>query len=817
MNVKNSSCIRKLAVRTLKKSSKRNIIAVAAIALTTLLITSIFSVAFSFKTASDTFNGRIAGCNADVYFDDLSDSQRDEVLSLRGIKETGEQIRVGMNGDQQFNNRPLEIAYLDDQSMEWCYATPLEGRAPEEYDEVVVDKGLLRMMDLPEETGTTINIPYYSYVDKTPVVGTFEVVGLYEENTIGPCHYVCVSEEYAKSVNGVSRLNLELKGDAMGFMENVLNSTDIDQCGQYQASDMSGTDFESVAIIGVFLLVIGFSGYLIIYNIFQISVVNDISYYGLLKTIGVTGRQLKKIIRIQSLILSAVGIPLGLVLGYFVGRMTSPAIFASTIFAPVANSFSVSPWIFVISCVFALVTVFISCSRPGRIASRISPVEAFRYSEVKTDNKNNKRVSGLSGMAMRNLARNKKKTILVFLSMALPVVILSLGISLANSMSFEDYYSSDYAFKVSNNSYFNYEIPTSVSGHVKDFISDADIENINDELDFKTFGSAYTTAGIPEADGGLFSVVTGIDDVLFDKVDVIEGDIDPLFDPDSDSVAFIADSFVDREVHVGDKVTVDYGYTRFKDSRTGEIIEDEGSLSAVPFKYLDTEKVDNTKEYVICAIVQPSSDLYIGYTFYDSYELLLPASRLEADADGNIYRYLTVFDSPASGDMEESDDAIKEYCEEHGLMYRSAVTERIEFNNYEGAIRKITITLCVVLLVIGILNFINAVLTGILTRSHEFAVLKAIGMTDRQQERVLIAEGIIYVMGSILLGTAVYTILHFPFTAFFADMDYIDPHFSLVPITAIALVFAVFGILIPYLVYSVVKRKTVVERLRINE
>ena len=580
-------------------------------------------------------------------------------------------------------------------------------------------------------------------------------------------------------MNGVSRLNLELKGDAMGFVENVLNSTDIDQCGQYQASDMSGTDFESVAIIGVFLLVIGFSGYLIIYNIFQISVVNDISYYGLLKTIGVTGRQLKKIIRIQSLILSAVGIPLGLVLGYFVGRMTSPAIFASTIFAPVANSFSVSPWIFVISCVFALATVFISCSRPGRIASRISPVEAFRYSEVKTDNKNNKRVSGLSGMAMRNLARNKKKTILVFLSMALPVVILSLGISLANSMSFEDYYSSDYAFKVSNYSYFNYEIPTSVSGHVKDFISDADIENINDELDFKTFGSAYTTAGIPGADGDLFSVVTGIDDVLFDKVDVIEGDIAPLFDPDSDSVAFIADSFIDREVHVGDKVTVDYGYTRFKDSRTGEIIEDEDSLSAVPFKYLDTEKVDNTKEYVI--------------------------------------RYLTVFDSPASGDMEESDDAIKEYCEEHGLMYRSAVTERIEFNNYEGAIRKITITLCVVLLIIGILNFINAVLTGILTRSHEFTVLKAIGMTDKQQERVLIAEGIIYVMGSILLGTAVYTILHFPFTAFFADMGYIDPHFSLVPITAIALVFAVFGILIPYLVYSVVKRKTVVERLRINE
>ena len=58
------------------------------------------------------------------------------------------------------------------------------------------------------------------------------------------------------------------------------------------------------------------TGYLIIYNVFQISVAGDIRFYGLLKTIGTTPRQLKRIIRIQALSLSAAGIPLGLLLGW---------------------------------------------------------------------------------------------------------------------------------------------------------------------------------------------------------------------------------------------------------------------------------------------------------------------------------------------------------------------------------------------------------------------------------------------------------------------------------------------------------------------
>ena len=81
-----------------------------------------------------------------------------------------------------------------------------------------------------------------------------------------------------------------------------------------------------VAAIAAVLLLILFTGYLIIYNVFQISVTNDIRFYGLLKTIGTTGRQLKRIIRYQALALSLAGIPVGLLLGWLVGAGLTPAV-----------------------------------------------------------------------------------------------------------------------------------------------------------------------------------------------------------------------------------------------------------------------------------------------------------------------------------------------------------------------------------------------------------------------------------------------------------------------------------------------------------
>lgn len=68
-------------------------------------------------------------------------------------------------------------------------------------------------------------------------------------------------------------------------------------------SSQLGESMDATTLIAIltFLALVIFTGYLIIYNIFQISVTGDIRFYGLLKTIGVTPRQLKRIIRQQAL------------------------------------------------------------------------------------------------------------------------------------------------------------------------------------------------------------------------------------------------------------------------------------------------------------------------------------------------------------------------------------------------------------------------------------------------------------------------------------------------------------------------------------
>ena len=172
----------------------------------------------------------------------------------------------------------------------------------------------------------------------------------------------------------------------------------------------------------------------IIYNVFQISVTNDIRFYGLLKTIGTTPRQLRRIIRHQALALSLAGIPLGLAAGWLVGGQLTPVVIAQL--DGVVSVVSVDPVIFLLAALFSLVTVFLSCRKPGRMAGRVSPVEAVRYTEGTAGKKTRaRRASGgvsLLSMARANLGRSRVKTAVTITSLALAVVLLNVTATFAN-------------------------------------------------------------------------------------------------------------------------------------------------------------------------------------------------------------------------------------------------------------------------------------------------------------------------------------------------------------------------------------------------
>jgi putative ABC transport system permease protein len=132
-----------------------------------------------------------------------------------------------------------------------------------------------------------------------------------------------------------------------------------------------------------------FTGYLIINNIFRIAVSNDVRFYGLLKTIGTTGRQIKRIILLQAVVLAAIGIPVGAAAGYFLGIVIT-RVTAVNMDGIVMVS-SIDPLIFVGASLFSLITVYLSCGKPRRMAAKISPIEALRYTEQEEGKKGENR------------------------------------------------------------------------------------------------------------------------------------------------------------------------------------------------------------------------------------------------------------------------------------------------------------------------------------------------------------------------------------------------------------------------------------------
>lgn len=132
------------------------------------------------------------------------------------------------------------------------------------------------------------------------------------------------------------------------------------------------TSSESIVPAVVFILMFVVCGYLLIYNIFDISVMQDVRQYGLLRTIGTSTRQIKSIVNRQAVWLTLIGLPIGLIAGFFAGWVLLPIVteIINLEYSMVGTSVSTSPLIFVIAALFTILTVLISTRKPAKRRQR---------------------------------------------------------------------------------------------------------------------------------------------------------------------------------------------------------------------------------------------------------------------------------------------------------------------------------------------------------------------------------------------------------------------------------------------------------------
>ena len=142
----------------------------------------------------------------------------------------------------------------------------------------------------------------------------------------------------------------------------------------------------------------------------------------------------------SDLVLKALGIPIGMLLGAGVGVVLLPVVMNYLTFAAsTTNAVQWNPWIFLGSGLFSLITVGISCQKPGTIASKVSPIEAVRFTEgqnqtfqkeKKRKKKRKTRTVSPAVMAAANLGRNKKKLCIVVASLSLSLILVNAVYSL---------------------------------------------------------------------------------------------------------------------------------------------------------------------------------------------------------------------------------------------------------------------------------------------------------------------------------------------------------------------------------------------------
>lgn len=873
MKNNNGASIRKLSSRSLKNNRMRNMFAIMAITLTCTLFTAAFSLLSGAMQKAQETTMHEVGTKCHVGLKAATTEQYEKVIADPLVKKSGYNIFIARA--ENILKRQAELRYTPyEENLSDMFIELEEGHLPVEKNEIVVDTIIMDELRISYALGEKVPLTF-TFMDRV-IEDEFIVSGYYKGDHISHASELFLSESYWKELKGsltdddfkqwgkdhpedkdvgLMAVNIFLDNDS-NLEEKITNiiknagyepDTELDYGVNwaYMGSRISSLDPITYAFLILAVSVIFASGYLIIYNIFQISVINDIRFYGLLKTIGTTKKQIRRLISHQAVFLSIIGIPIGLLIGFLIGKATLPIAMSIGDATNIDTSLEFNPFIMVFGAVFSAITVFLSCRKPGKIAGNVSPIEAVKYtdSDFTKRHKKRKRSSRFSAlsMALSNLGRNKRTTVVVTAAISLSIILLAIIMTAVRSFRLDQYIEQRIVgdFLIGN---VNVTDMSPMTGDVsidEEYLSLADsqegIESINkmwvqyatfikiDENAAKAYRkldeegklkrNEYTNVdgrltGEDPIDGYAYKY----DTALFDNLKVIEGSLDAEKFQNGKYILLGKmrgnDSMTesDHVYHPGDKVVVE---SITEDSTFYEIKNEAGETIGVEYENLAND------EYEVMAIVDIPASMDLHRYPSNACDFILPLQTPAVNSECFAVSYQI-----ADEYQDDFEDAIKYYSENvnrfMGYMSKESIAN--EFNSMLFAITSIGIALAATIALIGILNFINAMITEIIARKREFAMLQSIGMTNAQLQKTLICEGIAYiaisagvsfVLGS-LLSWKVLEALNNVFLFF-------EYRFQLLPFIITIPILLLVAVLAPLLSFKQLRNKSIVERLRESE
>lgn len=777
--------LNRFTVRSLLLNKKRTIVTIIGIILSTAMICATAGLITTFQNTMVEYTKKNSG-DYYVRFSDVKDTDIDNIIQNGEVKSSMISQEVGYAEFKESQNEYKPYFYIkeyDSNALENYDINLISGRLPQNSNEVLisesietdggkkynvgdkltVDIGVRKIDDeilnqqnpliLDETEGDNVSETFEKLYTKE-----YEIVGVTKRLDSEPYSapgYTLISklEKYNNEVDLFIKTKSAKK--VFDFAKEINGVADINDNGKYETNynnellrymGVSYNENVNSMLYGVASVVISIimvTSIFVIRNSFSISVTERFKQYGMLASIGATPKQIKRNVLFEGIVLGLIAVPLGILGGtfavYVLVKITE-GLLASSLNG-VSFVYSIPLIAICISCVLSFVTIILSALVPGIKASKISPIDAIRSSndikikgkKLKTSKLFNK-LFGIEGqIAVKNLKRSRKKYRTTVISIFVSIVVF---ISLNTVI--------DYGFKMSNMYYEDLGYNISISGkrHM------GDQEEINAKM-LNYYSSISKLNNINE-----YSVIKSYNFTCDKKY--LSTRANEIYS--EDEFANVEILSVGKEEY--EKYLKELGLDVSKCSQKGILIDNINSYydsKYVGFNYLNVkegEKIELTEDdkKSTIEIVKRAKEAPMGVM-----ELSDTAYVIVSDEFIDKYNYHVQ-------SMNINSDNPDKLIEDIENMDKEMYNE-VYINNYDEYMKQNDALILVmsiflygfitVISLIGVTNIFNTITTNMALRSNEFAVLKSIGMTDKEFSKMINIESVLYGFKSLLYGIPV--------------------------------------------------------------
>ena len=775
--------LNELTIKNLKLNKKRTIVTIVGIVLSVALICAVAGMVTSFQAT--LVNIAITdGGNRHLTIENVSKKDLKYFTNNSHVKSMYLSESFGYAKVDNIN-KYKPYAYVVGYTKSAFDNTTLKlvsGRLPENNKEIIVSVPFKNSAKV--KIGDTISLDIGKRVCTDGTILNQSNPYFVEEGETDLCHeYITDTSKHEYKIVGITeRLNYNIEGysapgytlitkidnvsdninvsllfkDAKYYKEyinNIANDNDLnkynitlnDELLRWSGASLSDRTMNMLyTVAGVVIGIIILTSVFVIKNSFDIANQEKKKMYGMLSSIGATSKQIKKNVLHEGFILGLIGIPLGILSGIFADYILVIIINYIGNFNDVKFVFSISIWPVILSIILGVVTIYLSVVRAAKKSSKIAPIEAIRNNnEIKINSKKIKsskivdKLFGVGGdIAYKNLKRNKKRNRTTIISIVISVAVF---ISLSSFLS--------YGFKLTNQYYqdANYDIQLYLRDtneeESKKIINDIiKMDNVSRYSIIRSMSMIFDYKKYYNED--VLEYFGGVKDLSLRIMSVGEEEFERILKENK-----ISDANFDYKGLLIDKnIFYQEGSKNYKEVNLLDLNKFKTVTGSINNKDLNIEilkRIDNSL-MGFQKVYSETPTIIVSDKFYDYI-----VSNYNVNATDSRSLYIK------SSDCEKLESLIKEYLLDENITNYSLFNIETEAKAQRSLITLVAIFLygfIIVISLIGVTNIINTISTNMNLRRREFAMLKSIGMTKNEFNKMINLESIMYSTKALIIG-----------------------------------------------------------------